>query len=263
MQDLTITIIQADLVWEDSAENLVRFSQKIESLSQPTDIIVLPEMFATGFSMNPQKIAQPMEGDAVTWMQSIASAKDCVVCGSLAIVDNGRFYNRFIWAQPDGTFQNYNKKHLFTYAGENKVYTPGTSKAVLSIKGWKLLPLICYDLRFPVWSRNRYSEELGYDYDCILFVANWPEARSHAWRILLMARAIENQSFVVGVNRVGTDGNQIAYSGDSTVLSPLGENISNLMPFTEGVDTVTLSREFLDEYRNRFNQKADWERFSM
>ena len=263
MQDLRITIIQSQLAWENSELNLEKFSARIESLTDETDLIVLPEMFSSGFSMNPQLIAQPMDGQAVAWMKATALSKNCIVCGSLAIVEDGRYYNRFIWASPDGSLLHYDKKHLFTFAGEHRHYTAGASRQVFELKGWKISPLICYDLRFPVWSRNRYSKENGYEYDCLLYVANWPEARSHAWRILLMARAIENQSFVVGVNRVGADGNQIAYSGDSAVLDPLGENLSSLMPFSEGIQTVVLSRGNLDSYREKFNQRADWENFSL
>ncbi len=261
MQNLSVSIVQTTLYWEDSARNLEMFSEKIAGLEGDPDLVVLPEMFTTGFSMNAMAACEPMGGPALQWMQQTAATRGCVICGSVAVEENGRFYNRFFWVRPDGSFEQYDKKHLFTYAGENKDYTAGTKKLIVELKGWKIMPLICYDLRFPVFSRNRFRESEGFDYDVLLYVANWPATRSHAWRIMLMARAIENQAYVIGVNRLGVDENEITYSGDSAVISPLGENLSNLMPNQEEAETVIMPRCQLDSFRDSFRPWADWDKF--
>lgn len=225
--DLRITLIQTDLSWENSEANLEMFSEKIASLREPTDLIVLPEMFSTGFSMKPEKFAETMDGSAISWMRETAQEKSAVICGSLMMKDEDRFYNRLIWMRPDGSFEFYDKRHLFGLGEEHNHYSPGKEKKMVELKGWKILPLICYDLRFPVWCRNKppsnspKGKELTYD--ILLFVANWPERRIHAWKMLLEARAIENQCYVVGVNRIGDDGNDIHYSGESSVIDPKGE----------------------------------------
>jgi omega-amidase len=263
MQNITASIIQSKLHWEDPTANLEMFSSRIDCIDQQTDLIVLPEMFTTGFTMEPQAVTQTLQGEAMQWMSNVARSKNAVVAGSMAIADNDRYYNRFIWMQPDGNFQYYDKKHLFTYAGENKNYSPGKQRLIVNLKGWKIMPLICYDLRFAAWSLNSHDTENGFDYDCLLYVANWPEARSHAWRILLMARAIENQCYVIGVNRIGEDANQISYSGDSAIIDPKGENISNLMPWQEGIDTQILSTCQLNSFRHAFRPYEDWDRISI
>lgn len=263
MQNLKVTLVQSDLYWEEPRRNIEMFSEKLQGISGTTDLVVLPEMFTTGFSMNPQNIAEPMGGSGLQWMQQTAARHNCIICGSIAVEDNGKYFNRFFWVRPDGSFSHYDKKHLFTYAGEDKDYTAGTSKLIVELKGWKIMPLICYDLRFPVWSRNRFCESEGFDYDVLLYVANWPDARSHAWRILLMARAIENQAYVIGVNRTGADGNQFTYSGDSAIISPRGENISNLMPNQQGIETVVMPQCQLNSYRDSFRAWADWDKFKM
>jgi len=263
MQNINVTILQADLKWEDAPANLEALGNIIARIEEQTDLIVLPEMFCTGFSMEPERIAETMDSASVQWMQKVAGTTNAVVCGSMAIQDGTQFYNRFLWVKPDGSLEHYDKKHLFTYAGEDKYYQAGHSKRIVEHKGWKFLPMICYDLRFPVWSRNRYHADTGFEYDCLVYVANWPQARNHAWRILLMARAIENQAYVIGVNRVGVDGNQISYSGDSAILDPKGENLSALMPSCEGIETVQLSRCHLDSFREKFRQGPDWEKFTL
>lgn len=263
MQNLTVSIVQTTLYWEDTARNLEMFAEKIASIEGTPDLIVLPEMFTSGFSMNPLAAAEPMGGPALQWMQKTAARRQCVLCGSMAVEEDGRFFNRFFWVRPDGSYEHYDKKHLFTYAGENKDYSPGAEKLIVELKGWKIMPLICYDLRFPVWSRNRFRESEGFDYDVLLYVANWPATRSHAWRILLMARAIENQAYVIGVNRLGVDENEITYSGDSAVISPKGENLSDFMPNQEGVETVVMPRCQLDSFRDAFRPWADWDSFSI
>jgi omega-amidase len=259
MQNISLSLLQTPLFWENPEKNLEMFSSKIAAIKDPADLIVLPEMFTTGFSMNPGKAAEPMDGPAMQWMRRTAAERDCVLAGSLAIAEGGQFFNRFIWMQPDGQFRQYDKYHLFSFAGENKHYTPGSDKLIVNLKGWKIMPLICYDLRFPVWSRNRHDPETGFDYDVLLYVANWPESRSHAWRVLLMARAIENLSYVVGLNRIGEDGNGVSHSGDSAVIDPTGENLGNFMPKLEQVETIVLPRCPLENLRNKFRAWADWD----
>ncbi len=263
MSNLTATLIQSPLFWEEIDQNLDMFTQKIGGIDTPTDLVVLPEMFTTGFTMNPKELAEPMEGKTMQWMQKLASTNGFVITGSLIVKVGHRYFNRLIWMPPDGNYSFFDKKHLFSYAGEDKHYTAGSGKAIVSLKGWKVMPLICYDLRFPVFSRNSHHPERGFAYDCILNVANWPGSRSHAWRVLLMARAIENQSYVIGVNRVGEDGNNILYSGDSVVLSPKGESLTGIMPFKEVVETVVMPRCELDGFRDAFRPWADWDDFTM
>ncbi len=263
MQNLIVSLIQTDLNWENKEQNILHFTSKIKEISKETDLIVLPEMFTTGFAMEPHKLAESMGGTSMQWMHQMASDKGCVITGSIIIKENDKYFNRLIWMRPDGSYEHVDKKHLFTFAGENKHYTPGDKKLIVTLKGWKIMPLICYDLRFPVWSKNRHTAKHGFDYDCMINVANWPEKRSHVWRILLMARALENQAYVIGINRIGTDGNNIGYSGDSAVISPKGENLSNMAPFKEQTETVVMSRCELDSFRDNFRAWADWDKFQM
>jgi omega-amidase len=251
---LRVTILQAPLEWQDAPANLSYFNQKISSLDTQSDVIVLPEMFTTGFTMKPQQFAELHEGPGFQWMKQKASEKSCVICGSISVNDNGKFFNRLYWVRPDGTYEHYDKRHLFRMAGEDKIYTAGTRRVVVELKGWKILLQICYDLRFPVFSRNRWNKEKdnAAEYDAIVYVANWPQVRSYPWKHLLIARAIENQAYVVGVNRIGNDGNKIAHSGDSVVLNPRGEQISTLISGEEKTETVVLDYTLLDEYRKAF-----------
>jgi len=252
---LNITIIQPDIVWEDKEANLKRYEEDIAGIKEKREVVVLPEMFSTGFSMQPEKLAETMDGPSLKWMKETASRCRCILTGSLIIEEDGNYFNRLIWMQPDGVFGVYDKRHLFGYAGEDEHYTSGNKKLIVSVKGWKICPLICYDLRFPVWARNGQEH-----YDVLLYVANWPERRSLAWKTLLQARAIENQSYVVGVNRIGVDGKNIAYTGDSSVFSPLGEKLwqqSN----TSCVHTITLDRETLEKVRTELPFLKDADRF--
>ena len=246
MPDLTITLIQSDLAWENIHANLDHFNSEIDAANRDTDLIILPEMLSTGFSMNAESLAEEMNGVTVTWMREKAAAAETVVTGSVMIREQGRFFNRLIWARPDGSMETYDKKHLFRYAGEEKVYTPGEQRLTVELNGWKIRPFICYDLRFPIWTRN-----LELVYDLAIFVANWPKRRSNHWRALLRARAIENQAFVAAVNRVGQDGNGIDYSGDSAVIDPLGKV---LFKETDSActSTVRLSMKTLTDYRKQF-----------
>lgn len=259
MNDLKVTIIQASLFWESVDKNLNQFSQKINALSEPTDLIVLPEMFTTGFSMNPGKLAEPMTGQTVKWMKELAYKKQCVITGSFICEEAGKYYNRLLWVNPDGTYSKYDKRHLFSMGNEHEFYTGGGERLIVTLKGWKICPLICYDLRFPVWARNTKT----LPYDVLVYVANWPEVRSHPWKTLLLARAIENQCYVIGVNRIGNDGKDIAHSGDSAVINPKGEIIIHLKKGEEATETVVLSGTGITEFRKNFPAIVDADEFEI
>lgn len=255
---LKITFIQTNLHWENRDENLQLFSQKISSLQEQTDLIVLPEMFSTGFTMNNKALSEKMGGKTFEWMKRMAKEKNCVLTGSIIIEEDGKYFNRLIWMRTDGTFETYDKRHLFRYANEQDHYTAGDKKLIVELKGWKICPMICYDLRFPVWIRNRNNE-----YDILLFVANWPERRNHPWKTLLMARAMENQAYVIGVNRIGNDGNAIYHSGDSAAINFKGEIISKTKPHEESVETITLSKTELEDWRKNFPAWMDADKFTV
>jgi omega-amidase len=258
MQDLNVTLVQCPLHWEKSDENLHDFTQRLSGIEPgSTDLIVLPEMFTTGFTMNPSDVAEKMDGHAVNWLKEKAKEKQCVLTGSIIIKENESYFNRLIWMRPDGTFETYDKRHLFRMGEEHLVYTGGDKKLIVTLKGWRIRPLICYDLRFPVWSRNRN------DYDCLIYMANWPEVRSYPWRQLLIARAIENQAYVVGVNRVGSDGLDIKHSGDSVVLTPKGMPISKTLANQDTIETVKLSYADLESFRNAFPAHLDADAFML
>lgn len=252
---LHITLIQPDIVWEDKTENLRRYEQTIAGINSPRQVVVLPEMFSTGFSMAPERLAEPMDGKTVTWMVNMSVKFRCILAGSLMIEEGGKYFNRMLWVQPDGVIGFYDKRHLFGYAHEDRHYTRGETRQIAQVNGWRINLLVCYDLRFPVWARNS-----GHEYDVLLCVANWPEPRSLAWRTLLQARAIENQCFVVGVNRVGTDGKGNNYAGDSSVFGPQGEKI--WQHSNEAVHhTVTLDYEGLQKTRADFPFLNDADKF--
>jgi omega-amidase len=259
MSILTITGIQTSLHWEDPAANLNMFEEKIKSISGKTEIVILPEMFSTGFSMKPEEFAETMEGETVKWMKRIAAEKKAILTGSLIVEENGEYFNRLIWMLPNGQYGVYDKRHLFAYAGEDEQYTPGTKRLIASVNGWRINLMVCYDLRFPVWARQQLQNGVP-EFDLIIYVANWPERRNHAWKTLLQARAIENQSYVVGVNRVGKDGNDIYHSGDSMVVDPMGEVIYN-KAHEEDIFTITLNKEKLEEVRTRLPFWKDGDNF--
>ncbi len=246
MRDLTITVMQANLRWEDAAANRELFSERIASLKERPDLVALPEMFTTGFTMNAEAVAEEMDGPTVEWMIETARGGGFHLAGSLVIREEGRFYNRLVWACPDGKIIIYDKRHLFRMAGEEQVYSAGSSLLTARVEDWKIRPFICYDLRFPLWCRNRNG-----DYDAALYVANWPEKRASHWKTLLAARAIENQCYVIGCNRTGFDGNGVTYSGDSSVIDPQGRVIVRETG-GEGVLTARLSGDELDAYRKSF-----------
>lgn len=259
MNDLKVTLVQTDIAWENISQNLNHLSESLKNIST-TDLVVLPEMFSTGFSMHPEKFAETMEGSAVIWMKKMAAEKNCTICGSLMIEENGKYFNRFVLVESNGTIHQYNKKHLFGLGDETNHYTAGTEKIIVELNGWKILPLICYDLRFPVWSRNKLINDKA-EYDLLLYVANWPAKRKQAWQTLLPARAIENQCYVVGVNRVGVDGNQFDYSGNSMAIDCLG----NILFQNEGqqiTETISLNANHLLENREVIPFLKDADKFS-
>lgn len=248
MNDLKVTLIQSNLHWENKSANLKMFADKIAAINESTDLIVLPEMFTTGFSMNASSLAETMEGETVNWMLLQAAKKGCAITGSFICEENGKYYNRLVWVNETGTCSVYDKRHLFSMGAEHEHYFAGTEKLFVTLKGWKICPLICYDLRFPVWSRNDKNSP----YDLLIYVANWPERRQHPWKTLLLARAIENQSYVIGLNRVGDDANQIHYSGDSAIINFKGEIISFTKPNEESAETITLNYPELANFRKEF-----------
>ena len=259
MSTLTITGIQTMLHWENPAANRDMFEEKIKSISEKTEIIILPETFSTGFSMKPKELAETMGGETIGWMKKVATEKKSILTGSVIIKENDNYFNRLIWMLPNGQYGSYDKRHLFNYAGEGKEFTSGTKRLIASAKGWKINLLVCYDLRFPVWARQQTHEE-GAEYDLLIYVANWPERRNHAWKTLLQARAIENQCYVVGVNRVGNDGNNIYHSGDSMVVDPMGE-ILYTKAHEEDIFTVTIQKEKLEEVRAKLPFWKDGDNF--
>ena len=263
MSSITITLVQTQLFWEQKEANLRLLEEKINQLQQPTHVIVLPEMFNTGFSMRPQLLAEEMNGSTVEWMKRIAAEKRVILTGSLMVKEpveapagSFRYYNRLVWMLPNGQCGVYDKRHLFGYAGEDQHFTPGNRRLVASVNGWRFHLQVCYDLRFPVWARQQSTAEP--EYDVLLYVANWPERRKQAWRTLLQARAIENQCYVVGVNRVGADGNGIDHSGNSMVVDPMGDILYEKEQ-EEDLHTITLSKEHLLEVRSKlpFLKDAD------
>lgn len=254
---LKIALIQSDLVWENPKQNRENFTRKTENLSEEVDLIVLPEMFTTGFTMNAEKVAESMEGETVSWMQHMAKTTHTAIVGSLVIKENNKYYNRLLFVEPSGYISTYNKRHTFTLVGEDKIYTSGTEKVMINYKGWKICSLICYDLRFPVWARNTE------DYDVLIFVANWPKPRVSAWDALLKARAIENMSYCIGVNRVGVDGVNIEYSGHSACYDVLGDQITSFESGKEQTEIITLEKRHIEAYRNKLKFLDDRDTFSI
>ncbi len=263
---LTLTLIQSQLHWENKQANLDMFRKKILDIEGKTELVVLPEMFSTGFSMNPGKLAETMNGETVQWMKNLSAEKKVIITGSVIISENDQFYNRMIWMLPNGEYGYYDKRHLFAYAGEDKHYSAGHKRFIASVKGWRVHLQVCYDLRFPVWSRqvpgNEDDEIRTAEYDLLIYVANWPDRRRHAWTTLLQARAIENQCFVAGVNRVGTDANGHYYSGDSLVANPLGELYYHKKE-DEDVFTITINKEEVDSIREKLPFWKDGDHFRL
>jgi omega-amidase len=257
MENLKITLFQAYLFWEKTDKNLHNISLRLSGIREKTDLIILPEMFNTGFTMNAEQLGEPMNGKTMQWMAKTASQYECVVTGSLIIAQNDKYYNRLIWMRPDGSYECYDKRHLFALGKEHHTYTAGTKKLIVELKGWKICPMICYDLRFPVWMRNVNEE-----YDLMLIVANWPERRALHWRTLIPARAVENQSYIIGVNRVGHDGNEIYHSGDSTCIDPNG-NVVYYKRDEEDLYTFSIIGDELVKTRRAFPFLKDADKFEL
>jgi omega-amidase len=262
MQPLTISIIQTNLHWENKAANLRMLEDKIKNIEEPTEIVVLPEMFTTGFSMNPTAFAETMDGETVEWMKRIAAEEKIILTGSLIINEEDKYFNRLIWMLPNGQYGYYDKRHLFGFAKEDEHYHAGNKRLIAQAKGWKINLQVCYDLRFPLWARQQPNENKEAEFDILIYVANWPERRSHAWKTLLCARAIENQCYVVGVNRVGNDGNNIYHSGNSMIIDPLGQVLYHKAD-DEDMFTITLEKENLLEVRNKFPFLKDADKFTI
>ncbi|MFT4061989.1 MAG: amidohydrolase [Edaphocola sp.] len=262
MQPLTISLVQSELAWEDKQANLQHFDSLLATVPQGAHVVVLPEMFTTGFSMNPAAFAEQMNGETLQWVAAKARLYKKIITGSLIIEEAGKYYNRLVWMQPDGHCFHYDKRHLFGYGGEDRHYTAGQKRLIVQANGWRICLQVCYDLRFPVWARQTIPENAEAEYDLLLYVANWPQRRSLAWKSLLLARAIENQCFVAGVNRIGNDGNGVYHSGDSALIGPLGETI-----WQEANEphlfTHTLNPEILTDARKQFPFLRDADKFSL
>lgn len=263
MQDLKITLIQSDLHWEDVDANLAMFEEKIWQIGGSTDIIVLPEMFTTGFTMNAPKLAEHINMRTTKWMKQIADQTGALILGSIIAVVHERYYNRLLWMEPGGNHKTYDKRHLFRMANEHRTYSAGESLLVGSWKGWRICPLVCYDLRFPVWSRNTWdAASKRLKYDLLVYIANWPTARIDAWNALLKARAIENLSYVAGVNRIGMDGNGVEYNGSSAIISPKGETIFTIEGM-ESIRTTEINANSLHAFRDKFPAHLDADEFNI
>lgn len=255
MSILNIAIIQQDLVWENAEANHKLFEQEIKKI-QNADLIILPEMFNSGFTMQPNKVAQTTSGNTIKWLKNIANKYKTAIIGSLAIAEDNKYFNRLLTVLPNGDIHQYNKKHLFRMGGEHNVYTSGTKKTIINYMNWRICTLICYDLRFPVWSRNKNN------YDLLIYVANWPNTRNYAWETLLKARAIENQCYTIGVNRIGTDGNNIKYKGNSLIINPKGEIITQMDKHTH-ISTTKLNINELNNFKQKFPAYLDADNFTI
>ena len=260
--DLKIAWLQADLIWEDAQANRNSFEKKISFIERDCDLIVLPETFNTGFPVDPKIFAESINGETLNWMQQMAQRTGAVITGSLLIESNGNFSNSLIWMRPDGSFERYDKRHVFSMGGENERIKAGENHLFVELNGWKIKPMICYDLRFPVWSKNKYAGET-FNYDLAVYVANWPAVRSYPWRQLLIARAIENIACVVGINRVGVDGPGNAYSGNSMFIDAKGSVLEEASGGIEKAISVNLSAEEILDFRKKFNVGLDWDGFEI
>ena len=286
MQDLSVTLIQTDLYWENPTANLANLEEKIAQIATPTDLIILPEMFNTGFTMNVKSVAEPMNFTTFKWMKQQAKKTNAVVTGSFIVKEGENCYNRLIWMHPDGSYETYDKRHLFRMGGENNNFSGGEKRLIVELKGWKICPLICYDLRFPVWSRQGFIKEQSHEvtkaqsenmdaiglqstihnsqltYDLLIYVANWPAVRSKVWDTLLQARAIENLSYCIGVNRVGEDGMGLHYNGNSAIIDYKG-NQTFYETDSEAICTQTLNKQDLEDFRTKFPAFLDADNFEI
>ena len=257
INNLVVSCIQTELVWENIDKNLDNFEDKLNQISSETEIVVLPEMFTTGFTMNAQEMAEPMDGKSFYWMKEQSKKHNKIILGSIIVEDSSKYYNRCITMFPNGEYYTYDKGHLFRMEKENKDFTKGESKTIFKHKGWRVCTLICYDLRFPVWSRNQN------DYDLLIYIASWPESRREVWNTLLKARAIENQSYVIGVNRIGSDGEGISYSGDTVIIDPKGRIITKANDYKDEIINAKISLNELNNFREKFPVDLDADDFKI
>jgi predicted amidohydrolase len=262
MQDLIVTLVQANICWENTEKNLSHFDHLLGKITGPTDLILLPETFNTGFSINPAKCAEPPDGPTIKFLRAKATKKNAVIMATILTCEGTSCYNRLVCIYPDGQMAAYDKRHLFRLSEEYKLFSSGTRQVVADVKGWKVATIVCYDLRFPVWCKNTWKEG-QYGYDLLVCPANWPASRSHVWKTLLAARAIENQAYVAGVNRIGEDGYGTGHTGDSTVFDPRGKTLCTTPENKETIETVTLSAEELQLFRDSFTIGMDWDQFTI
>ena len=262
MQNLKIALIQSDILWEDIQGNLTQFDTLLKKIEEKVDLILLPEVFNTAFPVDPEKFAETTDGPTMKWMKEQSSRLKSIIAGSILLEKPDGYYNTFIAMKPDGTFGQYSKRHVFHLGDEADTINSGHERLIIKLNSWKIRPLICYDLRFPVWSKNTYNNE-KFEYDLLVYVANWPSSRSYPWKQLLIARAIENQAYVIGINRIGKDGAGNKYSGDSMLIDPKGEIILSLNPNLEEIAIIELSLSGLNELRKKFNVGPDWDKFTI
>ncbi|PID92833.1 MAG: amidohydrolase [Bacteroidetes bacterium] len=260
---LSVALFQSSLHWKDVAGNLAFFSRLITQEHGDADLIILPEMFLTGFVVDPAAYAIEADGEEIGQLKRLSSEKQAVICGSVILREGSHYYNRLLWIHPDGTVTHYDKRHLFSFGGESRRFVAGEKNLIETINDFRVQPQVCYDLRFPVWARNSYREETGFGYDLLIYTANWPASRAEVWKALLKARAIENQCYVIGVNRVGTDGEGLTYSGDSMIINARGEVVASAPPSQEHLLEYVLHREELDKFRKDFFIGNDWDSFSI
>lgn len=263
MQDLKILALQADLVWENPERNRLEFEKRIKREFDSHQLIILPETFTTGFPVDPRKYWEEIDGPTVNWMRKIADLYKAVITGSILIKTDENYANTLIWMYPDGNFEFYEKRHVFSMGGEHEKISAGKNKLTIDLMGWKIRLMICYDLRFPVWSKNQFDNNSGFEYDLAIYIANWPAVRSYPWKTLLLARAIENQAFVIGLNRVGIDGPGNSYSGDSMIVDFKGAVLEQGSEGIEQALSITISHKDLTEFRNKFNVGLDWDKFTI
>ena len=262
MPNLNIAIIQANLLWEDKAANTERFGRLLEQVRPGTDLILLPETFTTGFPVDPKRFAESEYGPTMQWLQNQTKAKNAVICATFPLEQDGRYFNSLVWMRPDGSYNLYFKRHTFTMGGEDKLVERGEKQLIVELKGWRIKPMVCYDIRFPVWARNRYKDG-QYEYDLAFYLANFPDSRMIVWNTLLLARAIENQAYWIGVNRVGEDAHGLHYSGESQVINARGEVISKAEPYQEAVLHCALDYDALQRFRAKFPLGPDWDGFEI
>ena len=262
MNNLNITFIQADLAWENKHDNLLHFSDLLKQVPTNTDLILLPETFTTAFPVDPKCFAETTDGPTMQWLCEQAKAKNAVVCTTFPLDVDRHYYNSLVWMRPDGSYELYFKRHTFTMGGEDKLVERGEKQLIVELNGWRIKPMVCYDIRFPVWAWNRYANG-QYEYDLAFYLANFPDSRMVVWNTLLVARAIENQAYWMGVNRIGEDANGLHYSGESQVINARGEVIAKAEPYQEAVLHCTLDYEKLQHFREKFPLGPDWDKFSI